>query len=238
MHSPSSTHWTAAKRVLCYLKGTINHVLFFSKGFLSLNTFCDFDWVGGPDDRRSTIGFGIFLGSCLVFWSANKQFVVARSSTEAEYRAMTVTTTDLYWIRMLLKDLQVPLPSPPVLWCDNAGVLALASNLVFHARTKHIEVDYHFIREKVVNRDMSLKFISTGDQCADIFTKGLPTPRFQLLCDKLLVTSCPVSLRGAVKKISLIHEQVDTLPSIHHTAHHQGSTIHRNKETHLIANQT
>ena len=83
------------------------------------------------------------------------------ASTEAEYRAMAVTTADLYWIRMLLKDLQVPLPSPPVLWCDNAGALALASNPIFHAHTKHIEVDYHFIHEKVVNYDMSLKFIST-----------------------------------------------------------------------------
>jgi hypothetical protein len=106
------------------------------------------------------------------------QSVVARSSTEVEYRAMAVTTADLYWLRMLLKDLQVPLSSPPVLWCDNAGALALASNPVFHACTKHIEVNYHFIREKVVNRDMSLKFISTGDQCADIFTKGLSTYRF------------------------------------------------------------
>ena len=74
---------------------------------------------------------------------------------------MVVTTANLYWIQMLLKDLQVPLPSPPVLWCDNAGALALASNPIFHAHTKHIEVDYHFIHEKVVNYDMSLKFIST-----------------------------------------------------------------------------
>jgi hypothetical protein len=151
---------------------------------------------------------------------------------------MAITIADLYWIQMLLKDLQVPLPSPPVLWCDNVGALALASNPIFLAHTKHIKVDYHFIRKKLVNRDMSLKFISTGYQRADIFTKGLLTPRFQLLPDKHLVTSCPVSLRGAVKEISLIHEQVDTLPSIHHTAHHQGSTTHPNKETHLIANQT
>jgi hypothetical protein len=236
MHSPSSTHWTATKRVLHYLKGTINHGLFFSKRSLSLNAFCDSNWANGPDDCWSTTGFGIFLESCLVSWSAKKQSVVAWSGTEAKYRAMVVTTADLYWIWMLLKDLQVPLPSLPVLWCDNVGALALASNPVFHARTKHIEVDYHFIREKVVNRDMSLKFISTGDQHADIFTKGLPTPQFQLLRDKLLVTSCLISLRGAVKEISLIHEQVDTLSSIHHTAHHKGLTTHPNKETHLIAN--
>uniref|UniRef100_A0A2N9J9Y4 Integrase catalytic domain-containing protein n=1 Tax=Fagus sylvatica TaxID=28930 RepID=A0A2N9J9Y4_FAGSY len=225
MHSPTNTHWAAAKRVLRYLKGTIDHGLFFSKSSLHLHAFCDSDWAGGPDDRRSTTGFGIFLGSCLVSWSAKKQSVVARSSTEAEYRAMAITTADLYWIRMLLKDLHVPLSSPPVLWCDNAGALALASNPVFHARTKHIEIDYHFIREKVVNRDMSLRFISTGDQRADIFTKGLPTPRFQLLRDKLLVSSCPVSLRGAVKEISLQHTQSDSLPSIAHTTHQQLPSI-------------
>ena len=234
LHSPTSTHWTAAKRVLRYLKGTITHGLFFSKGSLSLHAFCDSDWAGSLDDRRSTTGFGIFLGSCLVSWSAKKQSVVARSSTEAEYRAMAVTTADLYWLRMLLKDLQGPLSFPPVLWCDNAGALALASNSVFHARTKHIEVDYHFIRKKVVNRDMSLKFISTGDQRLDIFTKGFSTHRFQLLRDKLLVTSCPVSLRGAVKEISFIHEPVDPLPSIHH----QQSTTHPIKETQLIETQS
>uniref|UniRef100_A0A2N9I4W8 Reverse transcriptase Ty1/copia-type domain-containing protein n=1 Tax=Fagus sylvatica TaxID=28930 RepID=A0A2N9I4W8_FAGSY len=150
LHSPTSTHWTAAKRVLRYLKGTITHGLFFSKGSLSLQAFCDSDWASSPNDR----------------------------CTEAEYRAMAVTTVDLYWLRMLLKDLQVPLSSLPVLWCDNAGALAFASNPVFHACTKHIEVNYHFIREKVVNRDMSLKFISTGDQCGDFFTKGLSTHRF------------------------------------------------------------
>uniref|UniRef100_A0A2N9EGZ0 Integrase catalytic domain-containing protein n=1 Tax=Fagus sylvatica TaxID=28930 RepID=A0A2N9EGZ0_FAGSY len=208
MHSPTTAHWIAAKRVLRYLKGTLDHSLFFSKSSLTLHAFCDSD-------------------------------LVARSSTEAKYHAMAITTADLYWVRMLLKDLHVPLSSPPVLWCDNAGALALASNPVFHARTKHIEIDYHFIREKVVNRDMSLRFISTGDQRADIFTKGLPTPRFQLLRDKLLVSSCPISLRGAVKEISLQHTQSDSLPSIAHTAHQQlKSTSTPNKEISLIDNQT
>jgi hypothetical protein len=137
---------------------------------------------------------------------------------------MAITTADLYWIRMLLKDLHIPLTSPPVLWCDNAGALALVSNPIFHAHTKYIEIDYHFIREKVINRDMSLRFISTGDQRADIFTKGPPTPRFQFLRDKLLVSSCPVSLRGAVKEISPMHNEADSLPSTDHTAQVQHPT--------------
>ena len=203
MHSPTTAHWIVAKRVLRYLKGTLDHGLFFSKSSLTLHAFYDSDWASGPDDRRSTTSFDIFLGSCLVSWSAKKQSIVAHSSIEAEYRAMAITTADLYWVCMLLKDFHVPLSSPPVLWCDNAGTLALASNSVFPTRTKHIDINCHFIREKVVNRDMSLRFISIGDQRADVFTKGLPTPQFQLLRDKLLVSSCPVSLRGAVKEISL-----------------------------------
>lgn len=209
MHNPSSLHWTAAKRVLRYLKGTIDHGLWYTKGKLNLQAFCDSDWAGDPDDRRSTTGFGIFLGSCLISWTAKKQPVVARSSTEAEYRAMALATTDLYWLRMLFKDICVPLFSSPILWCDNIGALALASNPVYHARTKHIEIDYHFIREKVVNRDISIKFISTHDQIADIFTKGLSSVRFGSLRNKLMICSAPIRLRGDVSNTSILKVPVD-----------------------------
>jgi hypothetical protein len=128
--------------------------------------------------------------------------VVARSSTEVEYRAMALTTTDLFWLCMLFKDLGIPLFSTPRLWCDNIGALALASNPVYHARTKHIEVDYHFIRGKVLNGDISIKYISTHDQLADIFTKILSSIRFSFLRDKLMVCSIPISLRGAVNSIT------------------------------------
>jgi hypothetical protein len=114
---------------------------------------------------------------------------------------MALATTDLFWLRMLFKDLRIPLFSTPRLWCDNIGALALASNPVYHARTKHIEVDYHFIREKVLNGDISIKYISTHDQLADIFTKGLSSARFSFLRDKLMVCSVPISLWGAVNRI-------------------------------------
>ncbi|RVW12701.1 Retrovirus-related Pol polyprotein from transposon RE1 [Vitis vinifera] len=196
MHCPNSVHWTAAKHVLRYLKGTIDLGLWYTKGEQTLQAFCDSDWAGNPDDRRSTTGYGVFFGSCLISWTAKKQSVVARSSTEAEYRALAITTAELYWIRMLLKELHISLPTAPTIWCDNSGALALASNPVFHARTKHIEVDFHFIREKVANRDISLQFIGSYDQPADIFTKGLSLARFCLLRDKLMVVSLPISLRG------------------------------------------
>jgi hypothetical protein len=110
----------------------------------------------------------------------------------------------MFWLRMLLKELQVFLPSPSILRCDNSGALAFASNLVHHAQTKHIEVDIHFVREKVTNRDIELKHLSTLDQVADIFTKGHIAARFCYLRDKLMVVP-PMSLRGCVK-VKATHE--------------------------------
>lgn len=114
---------------------------------------------------------------------------------------MAFATAELYWLRMLFKDLQCSIKSTPQLWCDNMGALALASNPIFHARTKHVEVDYHFIREKVLNKYIIPRYISTADQIADVFTKGLTSSRFLLLKDKLMVTASPISLTGDVKSI-------------------------------------
>ncbi|RVW62129.1 Retrovirus-related Pol polyprotein from transposon RE2 [Vitis vinifera] len=168
---PASSPCTTGLKLSTHV-GTIDLGLWYTKGEQTLQAFCDSDWAGNPDDRRSTTG------------------------TEAEYRALAITTAELYWIRMLLKELHISLPTTPTIWCDNSGALALASNPVFHARTKHIEVDFHFIREKVANRDISLQFIGSYDQPADIFTKGLSLARFCLLRDKLMVVSLPISLRG------------------------------------------
>jgi hypothetical protein len=142
---------------------------------------------------------------------------VSRSSTEAEYRSMALATAELYWIRMLFKELGIDISSTPTLWCDNISAIALASNPVFHARTKHVEIDYHFIREKVCNRDVKVQYISTRgnlfphvlfevkvqyistlDQVADIFTKGQSAQRFQVLKHKLMVCSCPMNLKRGV----------------------------------------
>ena len=115
-------------------------------------------------------------------------------STEAEYRSLSLTTAELFWLCILFKELRVVLSAPQILWCDNISALALASNPVF--RTKHIEVDYHFVREKVLNHDILIKFISTSNQVADIFTKGLSLSRFMYLKDKLMLVPPPSTLRG------------------------------------------
>ena len=140
LHAPTSTHLSAAKCVLRYLKGTPDHGLLYSKGSLQLNAFCDSDWAGSLDDQRSTSGFSVFLGDCLISWSTKKEAVVSWSSTEVEYHSLAITTAELYWLRMLFQGIQIPLKVAPVLWCDNLSALALASNPVFHAHTKHIEV--------------------------------------------------------------------------------------------------
>ena len=102
---------------------------------------------------------------------------------------------------MLLRELHIYLPSPPTLWCDNLSAMSLASNLIFHARTKHIKIDYHFIREKVVNKDVVVRYINTHNQVADIFTKGHTADRFCILHDKLWVCSLPINLKESVKDI-------------------------------------
>lgn len=125
---------------------------------------------------------------------------MARSSTEAEYRALAQTASDLVWLQQLFTELCLPSSIPHVLWCDNKSAIALASNPVFHARTKHIELDYHFIREQVLAGNISLFHISSEAQIADIFTKALSVSRFQQLKTKLMVSAPPLSLRGSVKE--------------------------------------
>jgi hypothetical protein len=205
LHSPMSTHWSSAKRVLRYLIGTIDHGLFYAKSTLQLQAYCDSHWVGCLDDRRSTSGFAVYLGNSLVSSSAKKQPVVSCSSTKAEYRSLAVTIAELYWLCMLFREIGIPFPTAPIIWCDNISALALASNPIFHARTKHIEVDYHFVREKVINDDMLVKFISIHDLVADIFTKGLSLTQFSYLKSKLLVLP-PINLKGAVKDTISQHE--------------------------------
>ena len=178
MHCPTDVHYAAVKRILCYLNGTPSLGLHYSRNSLQLLAFSNADWAGDPYDRRSTSGCLVFLGSDPICWSSKKQHTVARSSTEAEYRAMANTAVELAWLRMLLRDLHVPLFYPPTIYYDNISALSLASNPVFHARTKHIEIDYHFVRERVVRTDLEVHFVSSVDQLADFLTKGLSSSKF------------------------------------------------------------
>jgi hypothetical protein len=166
MHNPSELHWAAVKRILRYLNGTLDHGLSIcASKDNTLYGFSDSDWAGCPDDRKSTTDYLIFLGPNLISWCSKKQPTMARSSIVAEYRSLAMATAELVWLRNLLHELGLALPSP-ISWCDNLSATFLASNPAFHARTKHIELDYHFVREKVTTNSLCVRFICSQDQLA------------------------------------------------------------------------
>ena len=174
-----------------HLKGTLAHGLRFNLGSFVINGYLDADWEGDAMDRRSTTGYCVFLGSNLISWSAKKQPTVARSSTDAKHRPLSQLAAEVTWIRMLLADLSISSPSVSVLWCDNLSALSLATNPVFHACIKHIEVDYHFVRQKVLAKNILLCYVPSVEQLTDVFTKPLSVARFNYLSTKLMGCSSP-----------------------------------------------
>lgn len=192
MHTPTDLHWGAAKRILRYLAGTPSHGILLRSGTpLTLHGFSDADWAGDTDDYISTNAYVVYLGSSPISWSSRKQIGVARSSTEAEYRAVANTASEIIWITSLLTELGVQLPKAPVIYCDNIGATHLSANPIFHSRMKHLALDFHFIRGNVQAGALRVSHVSTRDQLADPLTKALPRPRFQELLSKLGVTLVP-----------------------------------------------
>jgi len=163
-----------------------NKGLFFPRSSsLTLQGFSDADWAGCIDIRKSISGQCFFLGSSLISWRTKKQITISRSSSEVEYRALASATCELQWLLYILRDLHVSCSKLPVLYCDNQSVIHIASDPVFHERTKHLEIDCHLIREKLQSGILKLLPVSSQDQVADFFTKALLPKTFNILLSKL-----------------------------------------------------
>ncbi|XP_075666058.1 uncharacterized protein LOC142635884 [Castanea sativa] len=188
LHSPTEDHFLAVKRILCYVKGTLHFGLNFRSSTTpgALVAYSDADWAGCPDTRRSTSGYSIYLGNNLVSWSAKKQPTVSRSSCESEYRALALTAAELLWLMHLLRDLKVSLSQQPLLLCDNKSAIFLSSNPVSHKRAKHVELDYHFLRELVVAGKLRTQYVPSHLQekmdaiMAKVVFEGTKTNDYQI----------------------------------------------------------
>ena len=184
--APTVKHWAALEQIFCYLKKAPGLAILYSgQGHTCIECFSDVDWAGFKFDRRSTTGYCVFIGGNLVAWKSKKQSVVCRSSAESEYRAMAQATCEIIWIHQLLCEVGMKCTMPAKLWCDNQPALHITANPVYHERTKHIEVDCHFIREKIEENLVSTGYVKTGEQLGDIFTKALNGARVEYFCNKL-----------------------------------------------------
>jgi hypothetical protein len=199
MHAPRDVHLTMLKRILRYVKGTPSlGVQLRTITTPTLTVYSDADWAGCPDTRRSTSGFCVFLGSSLISWSSKRQTTVSRSSAEAEYRAIANAVSESSWLRQLLGELRCPVNIATIAFCDNISSVYMSRNPVHHRRTKHIELDIHFVREKVAIGELRVTHVPSARQLADVFTKGLPSTLFFDFRHSLSVTNGDVKTEGGV----------------------------------------
>lgn len=174
MKTPRADHWQAALRVLRYLKSDPGQgILLRADGDLKITGWCDADWASYPLTRRSVTGYFVQLGESPISWKTRKQPTVSRSSAEAEYRSIAALTQELIWLKRLLANLGVEHKASMAVFCDSKSAIYIATNPVFHERTKHIELDLHFVRDEVLSRNIKLNHVNTTLQLADILTKPI-----------------------------------------------------------------
>lgn len=191
MEHPKAIHVNAAKRILRYVKGTFDYgILFNNSNVLCLNGYSDSDYAGNLDTRKSTTGYAFFIDNGIVSWCSQSQKCVTLSTTEAEYVAGAEATKELPpRLKRLLSELLPNQFEKAVLYIDNQSAIRLVKNPEYHRRTKHIDVDYHYIREKFSEGRFSLEYIPSHDQLADGLTKSLPKDRFEYLRKNMNIIS-------------------------------------------------
>jgi hypothetical protein len=197
--NPGRQHWKAAQQVLRYLSGTKHHGIAFEKqkDQPEIVGFSDADWAGDPDTRRSTTGYIFMLAGGPVSWKSKLQPSTSLSSVEAEYVALCGAVREAVWLRQLLTELGFPSKGPTTIAEDNKGCISVSSNNRTDSRTKHIDVKYHYVRQMVKNRQVTVHYTPTEEMLADVLTKPTSTRKFNAFT-KLLVRSPDISLRGRV----------------------------------------
>ena len=192
MDCPTELHLQSAKRILRYLKGTIDFGVFYKKdGNKELIAYTDSDYAGDLDDRKNTSGYVFMLSSGAVSWSSKKQPVVSLSTTEAEFIAATSCACQAIWLRRILEGLNHAQHDSTIFYCDNSSTIKLSKNLVMHGRCKHIDVRFHFLRELTKDGTVEMVHCHTQEQVADIMTKPLKLDTFLKLRDLLGVCLDP-----------------------------------------------
>lgn len=175
MHYLCVSHWQVIKRILHYLCLTTNFGFYFSSTTThKLISFLDADWANCLDDHKSTGGFCVYFDSYLISWGFKKQPTIAWFSIKAEYKAIANATYEIIWVQSLLNELGIFLVESPTLWCDNLTATYLSVNPVLHACTKNVELDFHFVWDRVVAKTLKVSFVPSKDQVVDILTKPLP----------------------------------------------------------------
>ncbi|GJY79712.1 ribonuclease H-like domain-containing protein [Tanacetum coccineum] len=188
MHDPQKPYFSVLKRILHYIHGTLDYGLqLFSSSTTDLVAYSDADWAGCPTTRRSTSSYCVFLGNNLLSWSSKHQAMLSHSSAEAEYRGVANAVSKTYWLRNLLRELHTPLTSATLVYYDNVSAVYLSCNPVQHQRTKHIEIDIHFVRDLVAAGQVLVLHVPSCYQFVDIFTKRLPSALFEEFCSSLSV---------------------------------------------------
>ena len=198
MSKPGPMHWMAVKRIMRYLKGTLDMKLRIGGNHINVKGYSDADWAGDVENRRSTSGYVFFVGEGAVSWNSKRQQTVAQSTMEAEYMAMNRCTREAIWLRQLMEDVGCVQEEATTIMCDNQGSMALAKNPTNHDRSKHIDVQHHFIREKIENKIVELEYCPTQYMVADILTKALARDRHEGLSEIMGLENNATSQSGSI----------------------------------------